>query len=51
LAQRYELKDVTIAEPALEAIIRGIYQHGLDGLDGLAGGKTATTLQGVEAAT
>jgi len=34
LAKHYELKDVTIAEPPLEAIIRGIYQHGLDRVDG-----------------
>jgi ABC-2 type transport system ATP-binding protein len=34
LARHYELKDVTIAEPPLEAIIRGIYQHGLDRVDG-----------------
>jgi len=45
LAKQYELRDVTIAEPPLENIIRGIYQHGLDklGVDGLAvqGAKTA----------
>jgi ABC-2 type transport system ATP-binding protein len=34
LAKHYELRDVTIAEPPLEAIIRGIYQHGLDRVDG-----------------
>ena len=34
LAKHYELKDVTIAEPPLEAIIRGIYQHGLDRVAG-----------------
>ena len=28
LAHHYELKDVTIAEPPLESIIRDIYQHG-----------------------
>src|SRR6202521_3452825 len=48
LAQSYELKDVTIAEPALETIIRGIYQHGLDGLAAEAG---TATLQGAEAPT
>ena len=42
ISQRYELKDVTIAEPALEAIIRGIYQHGFDRPDG----KTDVVLQG-----
>ncbi|MBV8596905.1 MAG: ATP-binding cassette domain-containing protein [Candidatus Eremiobacteraeota bacterium] len=30
LASRYELKDVTVAEPALETIIREIYVKGLD---------------------
>jgi ABC-2 type transport system ATP-binding protein len=30
LAQRYELKDVTISEPELESIIREIYLKGLD---------------------
>ncbi len=30
LAARYELKDVTVAEPALETIIREIYVKGLD---------------------
>jgi len=30
LASRCELRDVTIAEPELETIIRKIYQHGLD---------------------
>jgi ABC-2 type transport system ATP-binding protein len=34
LTRSYELKDVTIAEPALETIIRGIYQHGLERSDG-----------------
>ena len=30
LAKYCEIKDVTIAEPELEAIIRQIYQRGLD---------------------
>jgi ABC-2 type transport system ATP-binding protein len=30
LAQRYELKDVTVSEPELESIIREIYLKGLD---------------------
>jgi len=35
LARQYDLKDVTIEEPALETIIRQIYQHGFgDALDG-----------------
>src|SRR5215470_10621884 len=34
LAKHYELRDVTIAEPPLEAIIRGIYQHGFERADG-----------------
>ena len=47
LSQQYELKDVTIAEPPLEAIIRGIYQHGFDGVDGASGAP----IQGAEAVT
>jgi ABC-2 type transport system ATP-binding protein len=46
LAKHYELKDVTIAEPPLEAIIRGIYQHGLDRVEG----AVDLALQGAKAA-
>jgi ABC-2 type transport system ATP-binding protein len=46
LAKHYELKDVTIAEPPLEAIIRGIYQHGLDRVEG----AVDLSLEGVKAA-
>jgi ABC-2 type transport system ATP-binding protein len=46
LAKHYELRDVTIAEPPLEAIIRGIYQHGLDRVEG----AVDLALQGAKAA-
>ena len=39
LSRHCEIKDVTIAEPELEAIIRQIYQRGLDALPVGAGAK------------
>jgi len=40
LAKQYELKDVTISEPALESIIREIYLKGLDIEPSIAGALT-----------
>jgi ABC-2 type transport system ATP-binding protein len=40
LAQRYELKDVTVSEPDLESIIRQIYLKGLDVEPDIAGALT-----------
>jgi viologen exporter family transport system ATP-binding protein len=54
LTKQYELKDVTIAEPPLEAIIRGIYQHGFGAVDGATtalDGKGPAAPATIEAAT
>ncbi|MBV8282046.1 MAG: ATP-binding cassette domain-containing protein [Candidatus Eremiobacteraeota bacterium] len=48
LAKRHELKDVTIAEPSLEAIIRDFYQHGFDGAGAAPAFVERSQSQGVE---
>jgi len=48
LAKHYEIKDVTIAEPPLESIIRDIYQHGIGSLDGAASVDGAHAVAGLE---